>query len=279
MAKKITNSAEAQSEFERYEAKYIIPYRLIPEMREFLRPFCIPDPNATGSPPEYVITTMQLDSPTGALHYARELEALNRFKLRVRTYGTDGTAPVFLEIKRKVKGVVLKSRVMIPREYWGRAICHRGNPDVREISFRSQHERLAHHEFVRLTELLGARPVVLIRYIRESYLSCAGDYARVTFDRALCYSPVREWAFPKEKQTRWISMDSTMALNRPYPGVILELKTYKNAPLWMVELTERFNLVRIGFCKYSVAVRLESLFQGAEYAQGSENCTYGIMGL
>lgn len=262
--------AEQQSELERYEAKYIIDRSLVPQIREFIEPFCIPDPNAGGIPPEYVITTIQLDSPTLALHYAREREAVNRFKLRVRTYGADGGSPVFLEIKRRVKGVVLKSRIVIPAGLWGPAVCHSGGP---KMSFRSRRERQAYADFVRLVELLGAGPVMQIRYTRESYVSRSDVYARVTFDRSLCYRPDRSWAFPLP-DARWWSMDSTLALKHPYPGLILELKTYRDTPLWMIEMTERFDLVRTGFCKYSTAVRLESLFSGFMYSEGSENCTY-----
>lgn len=78
---------------------------------------------------------------------------------------------------------------------------------------------------------------------------------------------------------RWRCMDSATAFNRPYSAVILELKTYRDAPSWMSRLTERFSLERVGFCKYSTAMRLESLFQGAMYSEGSENCTYSVTGV
>ena len=41
-------------------------------IREFIRPFCVRDPNATGEIPEYTITTLQLDSPDYALYEAKE---------------------------------------------------------------------------------------------------------------------------------------------------------------------------------------------------------------
>jgi len=42
----------------------------------------------------------------------------------------------------------------------------------------------------------------------------------------------------------------------------------------MAEMVERFDLVSTGFCKYSKAMRLESLFQGSTYSEVSENCSY-----
>jgi hypothetical protein len=274
-AGKAANVLEDKVELDRYEAKYIIHPSLAPEIREFLRAFCVRDPNAAGDPPEYIITTLQLDSETLALHYAKEREAVNRFKLRCRTYGTDGTAPVFIEVKRKIKGTIVKSRVMIPRKYWGPELFSGKPPD---IPFRNRHERVNFGEFRRLMNVMDARPVMNIRYLRESYLGAQDDYARVTFDRRLCYCPARGWELPP-MGVRWRCMDSATAFNRPFSGVILELKTYRDAPIWMSNLTERFSLERTGFCKYSTAMRMESLFQGALYSEGAENCTYSITGI
>jgi hypothetical protein len=138
------------------------------------------------------------------------------------------------------------------------------------IPFRSAKEEANYLSFVRLSRELGAEPVVLIRYTRESYLGKFDNYSRLTFDRSLCYQPTREWKLLPEG--RWWSMDSATAFNRNFGGVILELKTFSDAPMWMVDLVERFDLVRIGFCKYFTAVRLEKLFTGGQYADASENC-------
>ena len=81
----------------RYESKYIIPRSLVAEIREYVRPFCEPDPHTRGDPPEYIITTLQLETPSYALHYAKEDEMDARFKMRVRTYGEIGSAPIFAE--------------------------------------------------------------------------------------------------------------------------------------------------------------------------------------
>lgn len=255
-----------QIEFERYEAKYVIHPSLVAPIREFIRPFTVPDRNAVGDPPEYVVTTLQLDSPDLVLHHARDHEALNRFKLRVRTYGTDGQCPVFMEIKRKIKGVISKSRAVLPAALWNADVCLR---PARMLPFKKQEEQANYLEFVRLVRAIDARPAVRIRYRRQSYLGVNDSYARVTFDRCLCYQPADTWDVLNEGG-RWWSMDSATAVNRTFSGVILELKTLSDAPRWMVDLTQQFDLVRVGFCKYSTAMRLESLFAGAEYTEASE---------
>ena len=98
----------------RYESKYIIPRSLVAEIREYVRPFCEPDPHTRGDPPEYIITTLQLETPSYALHYAKEDEMDARFKMRVRTYGEIGSAPIFAEIKAKFQRTIVKARACVP---------------------------------------------------------------------------------------------------------------------------------------------------------------------
>lgn len=251
---------------ERHEAKYMIHPRQVPAIREFIRPFCAPDENAPGEIPEYLVTTLQLDGPSLPLYKAREDQVLNRFKLRVRTYGTDGKCPIFLEIKRKIKGVIVKSRATVKSHLYNGEMCLNVNPT---LQFKSAKEETNYITFVRLVNDLMARPVVRVRYTRESYLGRNDAYSRLTFDRKLMYQPASDWDVLPKKD-RWFSMDSSIAQCWPYSGVILELKTFGDAPQWMVELTERFNLVRLGICKYYTAVRLESLFNGMTYADDGQ---------
>lgn len=249
---------------ERHEAKYIIPRTLVPRIREFIRPFCIPDPHTKGTPPEYVITTLQLDTPNLALHHMKEWEALTRFKLRVRTYGTDGKSPVYLEVKRKIKGIIVKSRVAIPAEKWDPAILY--DPHVK-LKFRTEKEVRSFLDFVRLVRETQAGPVVYLRYTRESYMGMLDHYARLTIDRNLLYQPASDWTSWGAGHT-WYTMDNALSQNKDYPfsGVVLELKTLADAPQWMVDLTQELDLVRTGNCKYSTAVWMESIFRGTPFA-------------
>lgn len=265
---KLKRKLQQQVEFNRHEAKYIIHPSLVPKIRHFIRPFCVYDPNGVGDPPEYVITTLQLDSAALDLHYAKENEAINRFKMRIRTYDKPG-CPYFFEIKRKIKGTIAKSRVRIPYDQYG--------PDLftgdRVPDLRSRNDVATFHEFLRLRDELDLNPTMFIRYRRESYMGANEPYSRLTFDRRMGYRRSATYTFPAPGD-RFRSMDSATALNRPYSGVILELKTYSDAPQWMSELTERFSLSRTGFCKYSTAMRLESLFYGSYYSDAADLCAF-----
>jgi hypothetical protein len=68
-------------------------------------------------------------------------------------------------------------------------------------------------------------------------------------------------------------MDNNLAQNKslPFSGVVLELKTLSDAPVWMIDLIQHFALERTGNCKYSTAIWLESLFNGQVRAPGYAN--------
>jgi SPX domain protein involved in polyphosphate accumulation len=185
-----------------------------------------------------------------------------RFKLRARTYGTDDSSPVFTEIKRKIKTTIVKSRARIPRDRWCAELILNPNR-ILDISFKSDAEEVAFLEFLRLTREIGASPKVLIRYTREAYISTVDQYARVSLDRDLKYQRTHSWdGWGRDGKWRQIDCSLTQNKSLPFSGVILELKTLSDVPEWIIELVEKFDLVRTGHCKYSNAIWEESLFCG-----------------
>jgi len=260
---------------ERFEQKFVLHPRLIAPVRNFLRPFCIPDPNGRGAIPEYVVTTTQLDTPLMNLALLKELKAFSRFKLRIRTYGTDADpkAPVFFEVKRKVGAVIIKSRAKMRRgDYHEKCVVEPSTAPM----LKSAKDNSNFLEFARVANAIHARPKMLIRYIRESYFGANDDYARITFDRRISYRPTRDWLLPGAEVAywrHWRPMDQQIGLRRNFAGYIFELKSMRDTPTWMLECIERFNLTNTGFCKYATAWRLESLFRGFEYSVDSANAT------
>ncbi len=251
----------------RYEAKYIIPYSLIPRIREFIQPFCTADPNAAQNfPPEYTITTLQLDTRDFALHYAKEWEALNRFKLRVRTYDDIGSTPMYAEVKSKLGGVIIKNRVAIPFDEWCEDVIF-GLELPR--SLRKDRDVSDFLQFKRLVWEIQAVPMVLIRYTRESYMGTIDQYARVTMDRKLQYQITDSWT-DFGRSGLWRSMDSSEAqgFGLPYSGVVLELKSLAHTPTWIQDMVEQFELKKSGNCKYSTAIWREGAFRGFPHTHG-----------
>ena len=109
----------------------------------------------------------------------------------------------------------------------------------------------------------AARPEVLVRYTRESYIGVVDDYVRITFDRKLQYQKTDSWT-DFGRSGIWRGMDSCTAqgFGLPYSGVVLEVKTYNTVPTWVIELVKKFELKRSGNCKYSTAIWKEASFSG-----------------
>ena len=263
MRKNLTSArfadADFSTELDRFEAKYIIPRHLVEPIKAFIRPYCTMDKHCEAAGGHYFINTLQLDSPSLSLHYAKDWEASHRFKLRVRTYGKPpGDAPVFLEIKRKYFERVIKSRACIPLDQWKPGVLKK-HPD--ELNIKSVKEREAFREFVRLSEEINAEPRVYIRYRREAYTGIFDHYARITFDSQLCYQPVFDM-YNWGGTGRFISMDSGLVRSRNDSTLVLEIKCTEQVPTWMIELVQEFDLIRCGNCKYSTAIWMENLLMG-----------------
>ncbi len=235
----------------------------MPEIREYIKPFCERDPHCAGDSPEYTITTLQLDSPGLSLHYAKLWDFVDRFKLRVRTYEPIGSSPVFLEVKAKFRTTVVKYRCQIPFARWGKHLF--GNELLRGIDFHSCKEAENFYQFISLVKQIGARPVMLIRYQRESYFGTNDHYSRVTFDRRLQYQQTYSWDSWGRNGT-WRSLDKTLDQTRrhdheySFSGVVLELKTLTDVPVWMRNLVMDLDLGRQGHCKFSNSIWAESMF-------------------
>lgn len=265
-------ATSAKTAWERHEAKYVIHPAQLPAMREFLKSWCVPDPNGSGEFPQYTVTTLQLDTPDLAFYHAKEEENLNRFKLRIRTYGTERNHhKVYLEIKRKFRGVIVKTRTTLPADLYGSHLFSLNGDAV--LPFKSEGERNNYYEFLRVMRELNCEPKVLIRYRRESYFGTNDHYARITFDREITYRPTRDYdLWPAGGG--WWSIDSATVLNRPFSGIVLEIKTYDEVPAWVEDFIQTFSLTRCGYCKYHNAIRMELLFTGMAYSEASES-TFG----
>lgn len=263
MINKVTQKQIAQADFstelDRFEAKYIIPRVLVAPMKDFMRPYVEMDKHCTTDGGSYYINTLQLDNDDLSLHYAKEREAMYRFKLRVRTYGERvGKAPVFLEIKRKYFDRVIKSRAMIPFEAWAPGVLKK-TPEA--LGIKTVKEREAFREFVRLRNEIDAKGLVYVRYNREAYAGIYEHYSRVTFDSQLCYQPARnmyDWGM----NGRYLSMDSGLVRSRPDSTLVLEIKCTEQVPTWLIDMVQEFDLIRCGNCKYSTAIWMENLMMG-----------------
>ena len=158
-------------------------------------------------------------------------------KIRLRSYGiaTDDS-PVYLELKRKAKGVVYKRRVQstIPKvnEFFeGNDEMCRGGQINHELGYFRDH----------YGDLI---PSCLIIYDRVAYFQPDGDL-RMTID----YDP----RFRTEDLDLRVSMEGESLLPEGYS--ILEIKVQDAIPLWLCRILSEGKIYKTSFSKYGEAYK------------------------
>lgn len=233
---------------ERYEYKYLVPEHQLPWLRDMLQTVCRRD-RFSGTDGRYRVRSLYLDTDQLDLYQANGREQRDRFKARIRCYpGIDG--PVFLEIKRRVGDVILKSRAPVSPDAWLELV--RGNP--RALDALPANTRRNAEQFLLRVQQHHLRPSLLVEYEREAYASEFDAYARVTFDRNILAQP-KERLELNADGTRWRSVDDAARTFAGQPVSLLELKFERRPPAWMVGMVQRLELVRRSFSKYAHGVR------------------------
>lgn len=238
----------------RYECKYLLSPMVVPEVREFIQPFMVPDRFAAlRENHRYPICSLYLDSPDLLLYQQTVGGEKNRFKLRVRTYSDDPSKPLFFEVKRKINNIVQKRRARIDREDGLQFLSERldgfGFSTISTPATELDH-------FAGHMELAGARPLVRVRYMREAYESRGGDPVRVTLDTELMHCVTFKTEL-SHNHGRWVST--------PVDGTILELKFTERFPSWIRDLVQVFGLKQQPVPKYVWSVD-HMMLEGREAA-------------
>jgi SPX domain protein involved in polyphosphate accumulation len=221
--------------FERYEHKYFLPASQAEAVRRFVAPYVRPDAHTNG---RYRVSNIYLDTPDLEFYREHRRGALDRFKLRIRAYDIARADRVFLEVKRKIKNVIVKNRVEVSRDRCARVL------DEADLPFEEFRDRSILH---------GVGPVLLLEYDREAFESVFDDESRITFDRAIRYQPAEGTTFDADP-AGWTHVDGARAMGGVSSAVLVELKFNTTCPVWMVDLVRTFNLERQAFSKYLAAM-------------------------
>lgn len=211
--------------FKRYEWKYLVSeaqyYALLAGMREQVRPDAFP---------ESTVRSLYWDTPDYRL-IRRSLEKpCYKEKLRLRAYATPtGESEVFMELKKKYRGVVYKRRQTLP---YRQALAFLTHPVP-----QTQVEREVAY-FLSLYP--GLRPAAAISYRRQAFIAPGEAQLRLTFDTQVLFRIDR------------------LSLDAPLGGIpllpegmrLMEIKLTGAMPLWLCSLLSRERLFRTGFSKY-----------------------------
>ena len=95
----------------RFELKYLIQESTAERVRDFVRCYLNMDENSVGKPDySYPVHSLYLDSDSLEIYWRTVNGDKNRFKLRLRFYSDHPDTPIFFEVKRRMKDIILKQR-------------------------------------------------------------------------------------------------------------------------------------------------------------------------
>lgn len=220
-----------QNIFKRYELKYLISGEQKQQILRIMEPFMAPDQFGRHS-----INNIYYDTMDDLL-IRRSLEKpVYKEKLRVRSYGTaDTDSEVFVELKKKYKGVVYKRRIsMTQREAEDYLAGKRKAPKQTQITDEIDY-------FLHFYQ--GLRPAVYLSYEREAFYGTEDENLRITFDEDILWRD-----------------ENISLLQGPYGTpilkenqVLMEIKVPAAMPLWLATALSEKGIFKTSFSKYGQA--------------------------
>ncbi len=220
--------------FKRVEKKYLLTDGERAALLEKISPVLVPDKYGHST-----ISSLYLDTPDfriiRASIEAKEQGRAYKEKLRIRTYGTpDENSKVFLEIKKKYKGVVYKRRIALTL---ARAMDYinggKKPPDsqiMREIDYAMQY-------------YLHPKPSVIVSYERDAFFVRDLPALRITFDSDVRYRNT-DLDFTHGSYGKILLEDGFS---------LMEIKTDGAMPLWLSHALDELKIYPTSYSKYGRA--------------------------
>ncbi len=226
--------------FERHEIKYMITDEQRKQILRGLEGRMIPDPHG-----ESTICNVYYDTPDFRL-IRRSLEKPKyKEKIRLRSYGTPGEDTiVFLELKKKYKGVVYKRRIELPEKSAEEYMAGRiGMDELRKVIAGESCPQIV-SELDYFKRFYGSlEPNVYLCYDRCAYFSEEDESLRITFDKNI------RWRTDRVSLTKG---PGGKALLTPETS-LMEIKTSSAMPVWLMKILSEAEARPSSFSKYGRA--------------------------
>lgn len=110
------------------------------------------------------------------------------------------------------------------------------------------------NQFQLYMKSIAAKPIVLIRYMRQAFEGNSENRVRVTFDRELAYCVTNR---PEVRLSGRGWQRNPFTLN----GVILEIKFTNNYPAWLGQMIMCFNLQARSISKFGSSITNSRLLE------------------
>ena len=238
----------AQQVFKRIEKKYMLTR---PQREALLQAFT--DHMQRDAFGRHTISNLYLDTDDFELTRRSIEKPVYKEKLRLRAYGVPGPEDtVFLELKKKYKGVVYKRRMELNCRQAMDYLLRGKRPDLGS--------QIA-HELDYALRLYAPRPQVYLCYDREAYFCPDNPDLRITLDENI--------RFRTQQVDLMRGAWGTPTL--PDGTTLMEIKIPRAMPLW---LADALDAQRIFPCSYSkVGTVYEQFIQPTIQWGGSQTCS------
>jgi len=216
-----------QEVFNRVEKKYLLDKltseKLIKRLSSYIK---------SGEYPYSKICNIYFDTDNDELIRKSIEKPVYKEKVRLRSYGIPNEEDkVFLEIKKKFKGVVTKRRIQLRLNefynYLEKGIMPNSNIQIfKEIDYCFKKYNL--------------KPCIYLSYERYSYIGKEDDNLRITFDTNILS---RDYDLKLEKGDYGVNLlDKDM--------YIMEIKCLGGMPIWLSHILAEMKIYPISFSKY-----------------------------
>jgi len=234
--------------FTRLEKKYVLSLETAQTVQQAISARLSPDIHNIESP-TYQICNIYCDSANNDLIRTSLRSPPYKEKLRLRSYGTpDDASTVFVEIKKKYRGVVYKRRSAIRL---CDAYAFLETAEIPENTDNANVQVLREAQYMILH--YGLKPRLYLSYDRRAYVDEDSDL-RISFDTNIL---TRRHDLRLENGAYGISLLQ--------PGTcLMEIKTSNNYPLWLCDLLSDLEVYPSGFSKYGA--EYENTLKGNNYA-------------
>ena len=220
--------------FRRREQKYLLTADQLQALEQLM--------TARMKPEKYWksdVRNIYFDTPDGRM-IRRSIEGpVYKEKIRLRCYGpAEGSSEVFLELKKKYKGIVYKRRVSLTLdEAMNYMSDKQASLDIGQIGKEIDYVKGFYP---------GLAPAMYVSYDRLAWKSPDSDL-RITVDRNIRYrvSPLDLTVPPSGK-----------ALLEPGQG-LMEIKTAESIPLWLTAFLSQHRINKTSFSKFGLAYMRE----------------------
>ncbi len=223
-----------QAVFKRVEKKYLLSERQYTELRKRLEGYMTVDKYG-----ETTICNIYYDTPEHLIVRRSMEKPIYKEKLRVRSYGTPKAGgTLFVEIKKKFKGVVYKRRESMKLEQYGD--FNKG------LSINAKDKQIENELLYFMKFYKGIGPAMYLSYDRIAMFGNEDPALRVTFDRNITF----------REEDLHLESGSYGRKVLPEGTRIMEIKITNAMPLWLSHMLDELEIFPASFSKYGSCYEL-----------------------